>query len=551
MAALCLLLLFPLAHAFNLTKFPVPDIPDAYYNLPPNALFVALNGEDTNAGTRAAPLRNLRTALERVEENGAIVLRGGLYYNVSLGEITKLGVTIQPFRHERVYLLGSVLVEGWTKAGANWAVEWSNPFAAYQPDAACTQLDDTGFKCRPEQVFVGGEPLTQVGAESAVKKGTFFVDNAAGRLLIGSDPTGRTVEASVQENALVFTESAHQASIYGIGFAQYGSHLGSGAVISSSELGVFYYSSFVQNAGDGLMLNGSSLQDVRDCLLNYNGMRGFYGKKASDLLFTSNSVDFNFQRAPNFAACTGDSCLLAAADIGHPENGVVSVLANTFHSNRANGLRVTVGAPSDVTRNFARGNTLAGFVFARANDGVFASNVAVNNAVGMHVISCPGAFVYNNDLVGNKQGLVVTATPPTKNSLVRVRNNLFSNNLERQLSVTAATQADLATTFGIFDHNGYYQRNATGTRPFQWGNQTFVYHAGFVAACGFDKAPPSIDIRNQAAQPFFVNEGAGNYNLRPTSVAVKKGAQLPERIALALGVKATPVNMGALKWRGQ
>ncbi|KAI6230644.1 hypothetical protein M3Y99_01044000 [Aphelenchoides fujianensis] len=542
-----LLLLLPLAHSFNTTKYPVPD---TNYEPPYiDVIHVSLDGDDANGGTRGVPLRNLRTAIERAEPGEWIIMHGGLYYNISLGVITK-AITIHALPHEQVYLLGSVPVDGWTKRGANWAVEWNNPFAAYQPAAECTRLDDTGFKCRPEQVFVGGELLTQVGAESEVKVGTFFVDNAAGRLVIGSDPTGRTVEVSVQESAFSLNNAA---SFRGIGFAHYGSHLGHGAVIANGAndtYSFFYNCSFVQNAGDGVMFNGPH-HVVQFSAINYNGMRGIHVKKSTSSLVVLNSVSFNFQRAPNFSACTGDSCLLAAVDISHASGGSVSVDLNTFHSNGANGLRVTADTPTSVIRNLAWGNALAGFVFTRANDSIFASNVAVGNAIGMHLISCPEAFVYNNDFVGNKQGLIVTAVAPRKNSLLRVRNNLFSNNRERQLSVWAASKADLATTFGILDHNGYYQRNASGTRPFQWGNQTFVYHAGFVAASGFDKAPPSIDVRNQAAQPFFVNEGAGNYNLRPKSVAVNAGAALPKRIARQLEIKGSPVNMGALKWPGQ
>ncbi|KAI6226562.1 DUF1565 domain-containing protein [Aphelenchoides fujianensis] len=549
MIAFCLLLLLPLAHSFNLTRFPVPD---TNYKPPSDALFVALNGSDANPGTQAAPLRNLQTALERVvekeEELATIVLRAGLYYNFSLDQVTKR-VFIQPFPHEQVYLLGSVVVRGWAKRGANWAAAWSNPFATYQPDAGCKQLDNTGFKCRPEQVFVGGEPLTQVGAESGVKTGTFFVDNAAGRLVIGSDPTGHIVEASVQERALSLNETAGLTYFVGIGFAHYGSHLDHGAVVSNGDFVDFAFCSFVQNAGDGLTLNGLS-QGVRSTVFSNNGMRGIHVTEEGGVIFQQSSVNFNFQRAPNFAACTGALCLLAAAEFV-PQLGMLTIDSSTFHSNRANGLLVANKVDARVVRNFAKGNTRAGFVFKEANESVLASNVAVNNAIGIHVISCPGAFVYNNDLVGNKQGLVVSATSPTKNSLVRVRNNLFSNNVERQVSVTAATQADLAKTFGIFDHNGYHQRNATGTRPFQWGNQTFVYHAGFVTAAGYDKAPPSIDIRNQAAQPFFVNEAAGNFNLRANSVAVNKGAPLTPLIAWLLDVQESPVNMGALEWPGQ
>ena len=69
-------------------------------------------------------------------------------------------------------------------------------------------------------------------------------------------------------------------------------------------------------------------------------------------------------------------------------------------------------------------------------------------------------------------------------------------------------------------------------------------HAGFVSATGIDVVPPSIVVENTATNPFFVNEAAGDYNLVAGSAAKATGVALPADIASALGVPASPVDMG-------
>lgn len=94
-------------------------LPDTAYPIPAGAIFVATTGDDANAGTQAAPLRNPLTALGRVAAGGTIVLRAGSYYNVELG-VVKKRVTIQPYPHEKVWIKGSVVVADWTVDGATW-----------------------------------------------------------------------------------------------------------------------------------------------------------------------------------------------------------------------------------------------------------------------------------------------------------------------------------------------------------------------------------------------------------------------------------------------
>ncbi|KAH7725941.1 hypothetical protein AAVH_06382 [Aphelenchoides avenae] len=106
-------------------------------------------------------------------------------------------------------------------------------------------------------------------------------------------------------------------------------------------------------------------------------------------------------------------------------------------------------------------------------------------------------------------------------------------------------------------HNGWYRTNSTAPRNYvEWcSNSTscawYTSHAAFVTATGLDSVPPSIDVDNVATNPFFVDEAAGDYNLLPGSKARSAGKALPADIAAAIGVPTSPVDMGALVWRGK
>jgi hypothetical protein len=173
------------------------------YTIPSGAIFVALYGNDSNAGTQAAPLRNPKTALDRVKANGTIVFRAGSYYNVELGSIRK-NVTMQPFPHERVWIKGSIIVTGWVATGTIWKkTNWTTKFCqnCFRREAVDAIFPNAG---RPDQVFVGGNSLSQVTSKAAVTPGRFFVDYTKNVLYIGSNPTGQLVEASVKWRALQF-----------------------------------------------------------------------------------------------------------------------------------------------------------------------------------------------------------------------------------------------------------------------------------------------------------------------------------------------------------
>ena len=57
--------------------------------------YVALNGDDSNAGTRGDAFRSIEKAIEVAEPGESIFVRGGTYYLTDEIEIEKDGMTFQ------------------------------------------------------------------------------------------------------------------------------------------------------------------------------------------------------------------------------------------------------------------------------------------------------------------------------------------------------------------------------------------------------------------------------------------------------------------------
>src|SRR5687767_10246914 len=88
----------------------------AAVTLPSNAtaatsLFVATTGNDSNAGTQAAPLRTVQKAVDRAQPGDTIYLRGGTYAPSTNIQILKNGtssapITLRGYNNERVIIDG-------------------------------------------------------------------------------------------------------------------------------------------------------------------------------------------------------------------------------------------------------------------------------------------------------------------------------------------------------------------------------------------------------------------------------------------------------------
>ena len=199
------------------------------YTVPADAIYVAPAGSAVGAGTVSQPYVGLATAIARAATGSTLVLRAGTYHeSVTIPFAKKL--VIQSYPGEAVWLDGSSVVTGWVASGTTWykpgwnyAFDHTVSFNANMDES--NRYVDPAYPMAgyPDQLFVDGVPLRQVGSLAAVKAGTFFVDTVAKRLVMGSDPAGHEVRASTLTKGMTIHGAG--STVRGIGVRRYANHL--------------------------------------------------------------------------------------------------------------------------------------------------------------------------------------------------------------------------------------------------------------------------------------------------------------------------------------
>ncbi|KAH7709948.1 hypothetical protein AAVH_22779 [Aphelenchoides avenae] len=382
-----------LASTARAIVFPLPD---TAYPIPAGAIFVALNGNDANAGTAAAPLRNPATAVARVPAGGTIVFRGGSYYDVEIASVTKR-ITMQPYPHEKVWIKGSVVVTGWVVDGVTWR-HTGIPFKFCQTCCNTAAVDPAyPNACRPDQVFLGSNPLVQVASKAAVTAGKFFVDYTNNFIYIGTNPGTQVVEVSKKWRAIQFNAGSEGSIVRGLGFAQYAPYWNEdqlAAVISNAASVTFESNAFVQSAGTSLgVFQPNNI--VRNNYIAYNGYRGLVGNRCHGSTFEDNTIDSNNLERFRTSGC-GSYCTVAGMKIAHADNLIVT--NNYFRSNIGHGFWCDLGCTdSIITKNVATSNTGHGIFYEVSSRAIIASNImAKNGACGLKVAGSDALRIYNN-----------------------------------------------------------------------------------------------------------------------------------------------------------
>ena len=386
------------------SAFAAPKLAPSASAPPSAAIHVAPNGNDRAVGTRERPLRTVAAALEHASAGGTVVLHEGTYRE-ALAALHKR-VTLQPAPGAEVWLKGSRVVSSWTRDGKHWRHDgWTARFCedCHDPGNVDPTYPLSGL---PDQVFLDGQPLRQVAGLEALAPGTFRVDRAGERLLLGSDPTGRLVEASVHSTALTIGSGGEGTRVRGLGFAHYAPTaepgLG-GAVRGDAADLVFEGNTFAFSAVKGLSIFKPGAV-VRNNTFHENGMMGLEAWQADGLVVSGNR--FTGNNREGFAQ-TGTVSEAAGAKITKTVG--VSVTGNVFRNNRSNGLWLDIGV-RDVraVENRVEGNARHGIFFEWSADGLIASNTVVGNGVsGIAIADAAGVAVRNNTLQGNGVALIL------------------------------------------------------------------------------------------------------------------------------------------------
>ncbi|WP_181156283.1 right-handed parallel beta-helix repeat-containing protein, partial [Microbacterium sp. MYb45] len=373
------------------------------YDAPATAIYAAPTGSDGAAGTKNSPVRTIEAALRLVPNGGTIVLRGGAYHEQIVIPPQKK-VTIQPASNEAVWLDGAKPVTGWKPSGSTWVVDgWTTKLDSsptYTKGAPDYTQADWRFidpahpmAAHPDQVWVAGAQLREVGTAAQVKAGTFFVDDAAKRLVIGTNPTGKAVEASVLSQALSIRSAGSE--IRGIGVRRYatsvpemGTVIAAAADVSltdvtirdNSTTGFYSWSprtklTRVSLIGNGLLGGGASQAD---------------GLKVTQMLSTGNNSE-GFNHSP----------VSGAFKVTRTQKVTVADSAFTANNGRGPWFDESV-VDIAFTGNDVIGNTGHGVMVELSERAVVADNIIARNGdFGLFVLNSGNVKIWNNTFVGN------------------------------------------------------------------------------------------------------------------------------------------------------
>jgi trimeric autotransporter adhesin len=378
----------------------------ARYPVPDDALFVAPSGDDAADGTRDRPWRTVGHAVETAPTERTVVLRGGEYHETVLVPAGRR-LVVQAYPGEAVWFDGSRPVEGWVAEGGRWHVDgWTvdlDDSPTYTSGAPDGTDDGTTFvnpahplAAHPDMVFVDGAGQREVGGIDEVTAGTFFVDKAAQRLYLGSDPAGHAVRAS--DLTLALTVRGEGSVLRGFGVRRYATPVpGLGAVRALADRVRLTDLVVSDNATRGVFAGGDvgTAIALERLTVERNGLMGLAANTADGLTVTDVRVVGNNTEKFNPSPSAG------GFKVTHSRR--VSVRDSTFAGNTGTGLWFDESVDDAVVTGVdATDNTVHGLSFEISARGVFADNRLLRNGgTGVKVNDSTDVQLWNNTVAGN------------------------------------------------------------------------------------------------------------------------------------------------------
>ncbi|WP_137293324.1 right-handed parallel beta-helix repeat-containing protein [Nocardioides dongxiaopingii] len=408
-------------------------------------LHVAVRGQDGAAGTEARPLRTIAAAVARAVPGQKIVIHPGRYHETVEVPGDKPGVSLVAARRGSVTMDGARPVTGFVRSGdvwvrAGWDAEFdhSPTYTFGAPDSSAEYWSFINrahpMAAHPDQVWFDGRELRQVASPGQVSGGTFYVDDAGDRLVVGSDPSGRRVEASRLVRALEIR--AEDVTVDGIDVVRYAPSVPHMGAVTAERDGIRIEHARIQdNATTGLHVMARGIV-VRDVTLADNGMMGMTSNGASDLRLVEVVARHNNTEHFNHAP--------AAGGVKITRSRGVTVTRSRFNDNIGTGLWFDESAYDvEVTRSRFLRNQEHGLRFEISGRAVAAGNLVVDNRVdGINVNNTDHVQLWNNTVTGGARPINIVQDTrdvdpggswrdPTlpltwRNSPVQVRNNILT-----------------------------------------------------------------------------------------------------------------------------
>ncbi|RHA41945.1 right-handed parallel beta-helix repeat-containing protein [Cellulomonas rhizosphaerae] len=481
------------------------------------------------------------------------MLRAGSYHErVFIPQGKEL--TIQSYPGEAVWFDGSSTVTGWTAAGSAWvAPGWNFDFDSRVSftagsDESSRWLDPAyPMAGHPEQVWVDGVKLTEVGSLGEVTKGKFFTDTAGNRLVIGTNPSGHDVRASTLEKAIQIQGAG--STVRGLGVRNYADHLATLGTVSAEMPNITLENLVVQdNATMGVEVWAKGAT-FRNLTVSGNGMLGLNASKSDDLHITDSVFSGNNSEHFKDAPASGGAKL-------HNSTGVL-IENSLFDSNVSGGLWFDVSMRNATVVNTTVSNNGSTGMEVELSQGILlAGNYFVGNErAGLEIYDAGGVQAWNNVVADNELYSVrmlqdarvnSDAAVPWQLRGVTLRNNIIDTTPTAVVPILVQdlTATRYANDWDIsLDGNLYHRSSASAPSNFAyWANgktglTSFKTLATFTNATGNDTHSKLVDGAEVLTADYALT-GAGSDATKGVARA------LPPAVANALGVATSWAKVG-------
>lgn len=361
----------------------------AAYPVPADAVFVdASSTQATQNGAIGTPFTSVQRAVDSVKSGATVVVRAGTY-NEAVSIPYNKAITVQAYPREAVWFDGSVPVTSWAASGSTWvASEWTAQFPNDMGGQASRFVQPSApMANHPDQVFVDGVSQRQVATAAQVVPGTFAVDYTAKRLILGSDPRGRSVRASNLSQA--FNVMSSGVTLQGFGVRRYATtHGASAAVRMQNTFATVRDLVVVDNALIGISINNNDSKAERVTSMR-NGMLGIGGNAAyrsviRDSVASHNNVE-KFKDAPVAGGIkvtrSRDFTLVNTEASNNTGSGIwfdesmydMKILHNSANDNTTTGIQLEISAKATIAGNEALGGGTA-VIIMNTSDVVITNN---------------------------------------------------------------------------------------------------------------------------------------------------------------------------------
>jgi parallel beta-helix repeat protein len=533
------------------------------YAVPAGAVIVATNGNDAAAGTAAAPLRTMARALAVVPAGGTIVLRAGSY-NESV-TITKK-VTVQAWPGEAVWFDGSRQISNWVADGTTWRYDgWTTEFDSSPtytrgaPDASATNW---GFinpsyplAAHPDQIWVDGTALRQVASRAAVVSGTFFHDEAANRLYIGTNPGGRDVRVAALNKA--FSVRADATVLRGFGIRRYSPSVPDIGAVTLERPGIrAEHLAITDSATTALSAIAANIR-VSNVSIARSGMLGIHASLADGLVIERTLSEVNntehFNQAPvSGGAKIGRTRVATVRDSvfrGNDGPGLwfdesvydMRITGSEFRSNSGHGMSLEISAKAVVADNYITGNGKFGIKLNNTSDTKIWNNTFVGNNRNINIVQ--DTRRYSSGAVGSDPRFSSDPTMTWLIGPVMVANNVLAAPTTGNclLCVEDYSQQRTAEQMGVTARSNVYNR--PGSAP-SW---LVIWSRGAANPAVFTTLSAFQTTTGQEAGGTFVTTAVVNSSGAPTAAmpSASTAQPLPSDIAALIGQPAGARRLGA------